>query len=87
MKKMKCCESSKILKGVPLLQPVVLLTNSILTWGRSHKTFFGVNLISLVCKLDLLRGLLDYSSLHKRASKFTPKKFLDSLLNEPARDQ
>jgi hypothetical protein len=52
--------------------------------GRSLKTFFGVNLLALYCKLHLLTAmqqillmLVKWSSLHKSVSKFTQKKFYE----------
>jgi hypothetical protein len=49
-------------------------------WSQSHKTFLGINLLTLVCKLDLfialrqlLLALIQRSSLEK--SIFMPKRF------------
>ncbi len=47
----------------------------------NHKTFFGINLSTLVCELDkfttlrqLLLALIKWASLQKSVSKFKPKK-------------
>ncbi len=61
-----------------------------LTWGWSHKNFFGVKLLKLFCRLDHLINAdnncltaLKRSSLQTKVSKFTPKKFyeIDSWKN------
>ncbi len=81
-KSVKCrnlqCLVTKILP-TPVTSVKVFI---VLTWGQFHKNYFGVNLLTLFCKLDHFINVTNIcciaikrSSFKKRVSKFTPKKF------------